>query len=115
MSRTVPTALKIYVGVIAAVGAVVVGTSVVALLGTPRFPEWGALTLLALIASRFPLRVPGTLAWFSIADTFYITSALLFGPAPATVTMAIDSIIMSKGPNRVLRRLLFNGSAPAIA
>ena len=28
---------------------------------------------------------PGTNAWFSISDTFFIASALLFGPAPATV------------------------------
>jgi putative nucleotidyltransferase with HDIG domain len=115
MSQSVPTALKAYVGVIAAIGVVVVGASLIALPATPHHLEWGSLTLLALIASRFPLRVPGTLAWFSIADTFYITSALLFGPAPATVTMAIDSILMSSGKNRVLRRLLFNGSAPAIA
>ena len=73
-------------------------------------------TLLALVAGRFPLRVPGTNAWFSISDTFFITSALLFGPAPATVTMAIDSMVMSYGRSQSdWRRLLFNGSAPAIA
>ena len=44
---------------------------------------------------RFPLRVPGINAWFSVSDTFFITSALLFGPAPATVTIALDSLVMS--------------------
>ena len=115
MNRRVLTPVNIYVGAIAAVGAVVVGTSLAALPATPNFREWGALTLLALVASRFPLRVPGTYAWFSISDTFFITSALLFGPAPATVTMAIDSLIMSCGRNSHLRRFLFNGGAPAIA
>jgi putative nucleotidyltransferase with HDIG domain len=109
------TPINIYVGVLAAIGVGVVGTSVLALSDTPHFTEWVGLTLLALVASRFPLRVPGTNAWFSIADTFYITSALLFGPAPATVTMAIDSIVMSYGRAWVWRRMIFNGSAPAIA
>jgi putative nucleotidyltransferase with HDIG domain len=107
--------VNIYVGAIAAIGVAVVGTSVLALSDTPHFKEWAGLTLLALVASRFPLRVPGTNAWFSISDTFYITSALLFGPAPATVTMAIDSIAMSYGRAWVWRRMIFNGSAPAIA
>ncbi len=68
-----------------------------------------------MVASRFPLRVPGTNAWFSISDTFFITSALLFGPGPATVTLAVDSIVMSFGVSSKLRRFLFNGSAPAVA
>ena len=34
-------------------------------------------------------------AWFSVSDTFFMTSALLFGPGPATVTMALDSMLMS--------------------
>ncbi len=41
--------------------------------------------VLALMASRFPLRIPGSNAWFSISDTFFMTSALLFGPGPATI------------------------------
>ena len=115
MMRRAPTPLNIYVGVIAAIGAAVVGASAAALPGTPHFAEWGALTLLALAASRFPLRVPGTNAWFSIADTFYITSALLFGPAPATVTVALDSVVMSISHKWGWRRLLFNAGGPAIA
>ena len=84
--------------------------------------EWFALAVLAMVTGRFPLRIPGTNAWFSISDTFFITSALMFGPAPATVTMAIDSLVMSyvanlkaTSNNTRMRRLLFNGSAPALA
>lgn len=107
--------VDLYVGVIAAVGAVVVGASLFELGSTPHRWEWVALAVLAMVASRFPLRVPGTNAWFSISDTFFITSALLFGPAPATVTMALDSMIMSYRQSSKLRRFLFNGSAPAVA
>jgi len=115
MTRRAFSAVNLYVGVIAAAGCGVLGVSLLALNSTPNMREWGVLTVLAMIASRFPLRVPGTSAWFSIADTFYITSALLFGPAPATVTMAIDSISISYGRKHGPRQLIFNGTAPAIA
>src|SRR4051812_39643582 len=114
MMRRSCTLVDAYVGAIAAIGLVVVGGSAAALLHTPHMLQWGALTMLAMVASRFPLRVPGTNAWFSISDTFFITSALLFGPAPATVTMAIDSIAMSYARSSKLRRFMFNGSAPAV-
>ncbi|HYB96018.1 MAG TPA: HD domain-containing phosphohydrolase [Vicinamibacterales bacterium] len=115
MNRLVATPLNLYVLAVAIIGVAVVSASALGLLGTPHFREWGALSLLALVASRFPLRVPGTNAWFSIADTFYITSALLFGPAPATVTMAVDSMVMSLRHKWGPRRLVFNAAAPAIA
>jgi putative nucleotidyltransferase with HDIG domain len=110
-----PSRVDLYVGVVAALGLAVVGTSAVGLTETPHMREWIALSLLAMVASRFPLRVPGTNAWFSISDTFFMTSALLFGPGPATVTMALDSLVMSYGLSSKLRRFLFNGSAPAVA
>ena len=113
--RTVPTPVDVYVGAITAVGVAVVGSSVIGLATTPHVAAWGALAVCAMVASRFPLRVPGTNAWFSISDTFFITSALLFGPGPATVAMVVDSLIMSLGVSSKLRRLLFNGSAPAVA
>lgn len=109
------SAVDVYVGATAALGFGVLGWSLLTLSRTPHIREWGALTLLALIASRFPLRVPGTSAWFSIADTFYITSALLFGPAPATVTMAVDSLAISYGRKHRPQQMVFNGTAPAIA
>jgi putative nucleotidyltransferase with HDIG domain len=106
-----------YVGVVAAIGFAVVASSAIALADSAHAAEWLTLSVLAMVTGRFPLRIPGTNAWFSISDTFFITSALLFGPAPATVTMAIDSLVMSYGTSRhgKLRRMAFNGSAPALA
>jgi putative nucleotidyltransferase with HDIG domain len=120
--RFLRSPVDVYVGVITALGAAVVGWSLLGLGSTPHAREWFALALLAIITGRFPLRLPGTNAWFSVSDTFFITSALMFGPAPATVSMAIDSLVMSyvanlKASNKDtrFRRLLFNGSAPALA
>jgi putative nucleotidyltransferase with HDIG domain len=116
MTRRPVAAVDLYVGAVAAVGLFVVSQSAIALSSTPRAAEWIGLGLLALVASRFPLRVPGSNAWVSISDTFFMTSALLFGPGPATITIALDSIALSNKfkTNRV-RRFVFNGSAPAIA
>jgi putative nucleotidyltransferase with HDIG domain len=110
-----PTAVNVYVGVVAAIGVAVGGASLVALPGTPHIYEWTTLSVLALIAGRFGLRLPVTKAWFSMSDTFYITSAMLVGPAPATVTMIIDSMAVSYSRKWGWRRLVFNATAPAIA
>jgi putative nucleotidyltransferase with HDIG domain len=116
MSRSPLTSLDLYVGVIAAIGLLVVGESAIALTHTPHPAEWCALALLALVASRFPLRVPGSNAWLSISDTFFMTSALLFGPGPATIAVVIDSIALShKFRTNRLRRFAFNSTAPAVS
>ena len=115
MNQVRPARIDVYVGVIALIGAGVLTASLVTLASTPHAIPSLALAILAMTASRFPLRVPGTNAWISISDTFFVTSALLFGPAPATVAMAIDSTVMSMSISSKWRRLLFNGTAPAIA
>jgi putative nucleotidyltransferase with HDIG domain len=110
------TAIDVYVAAIVIAGVVVLGRAAWALPSTPNVRDWGVLAVLALIASRFPLRVPGRSAWFSISDTFFMTSALLFGPAPATLTVALDSMLMSHAFKTFsVRRFLFNSSAPAVA
>lgn len=115
-TRFRPAAIDWYVGAIVLAGAVVIGWSALGLPSTPYPREWGVLAGIALVASRFPLRVPGRNAWFSISDTFFMTSALLFGPGPATVTIAIDSMLMSHAFRTFsMRRFLFNSGAPAIA
>lgn len=116
MTRTGFAWIDVYVAAIAISGAVVIGSSALALQSTPFPWQWMALSILALLSSRFPLRVPGYDAWFTISDTFYITSALWFGPAPATVTIAIDSLLMSRSCRTFsVRRFLFNSGAPALA
>lgn len=109
-------AIDAYVAAIVIAGTIVLGLAAWALPSTPHVRDWGVLAALALIASRFPLRVPGRSAWFSISDTFFMTSALLFGPAPATLTIALDSMLMTHAFKTFnVRRFLFNSGAPALA
>ena len=116
MIRRLPGAVDLYSWLIAAAGAVLFAVCAAGLQSTPNALEWMILGILALVASRFPLRIPGNNAWFSISDTFFMASALLFGPGPATVSMAIDSMAMTYSfrTNR-LRRFLFNSGGPSIA
>jgi putative nucleotidyltransferase with HDIG domain len=107
--------LSIYVGVVATIGAVIVALCVVQLGSIPHPVEWALFSALALVVGRFALKLPGTNAWFSVSDTFFVTSSLLFGPAPATLTIVVDSIWISSGRGYDLNRFLFNGSGPAIA
>ena len=115
MTKGLVRPVNVYVGAVAAVGMAVVAASLAALPGTPHVYEWVTLSVLALIAGRFGLRLPATKAWFSMSDTFYIASALLVGPAPATVTMVIESMVVSYSLKWGWRRLVFNATAPAIA
>jgi len=116
MTRRLPAVVDAYAIGIAATGAILCGVCAVGLMSAPYAREWAILGALALVASRFPLRIPGNNAWFSISDTFFMASALLFGPGPATIVVAMDSIAMTWAfrKNRQ-RRLLFNSGGPAIA
>ncbi len=59
-----------------------------------RLSGW-LFAFLALVTGSFTIKIASIEATMSASDTFFITSALLFGPAPATVALALDSIVMS--------------------
>jgi putative nucleotidyltransferase with HDIG domain len=111
-----PTGLDVYIAAIVFAGATLLVWSAAGLSSTPHAREWGILAGLALVASRFPLRMPGRNGWFSISDTFFMASAILFGSGPATLTIAIDSALMTRSFKTFsLRRLLFNAGASSLA
>ena len=110
-----PWTLTAFVGAVITLGLVVIVRSVY-LLGDVANPVgWVALGSFAIVAASFALKIPGLPVYLSISDAFFITSALLFGPAPATVTIAIDSFIVSVRRRNSARQLLFNTTSPAFA
>jgi putative nucleotidyltransferase with HDIG domain len=116
MTRRRFAVVDLYVALVTLIGATLFAVSAYSLPSVPHAREWAILSVLSLVASRFPLRVPGRNAWFGISDTFFITSALLFGPAPATLTLAIDSMLMSSAfKTWSTRKFMFNGSGPPVA
>src|SRR4051812_39287279 len=63
--------------------------------------EWLAFALLGMLAGSLTIRVATVEASISVADTFFIAAAMLFGPAAATAAIALDSLVLSlrKGHN----------------
>ena len=107
-----------YIWSIITIGALVVVASVVKIVQQP--PDAGFLTLAAatVVASLAALRMASVPASFSISEVFTFAAALLFGPAAATVAVALDSLAITSRlarRNRELRRALFNATAPALA
>ena len=74
------------------------------------------LTVLTIASGRFAIKVPGRPANVSVSEVFVFTSVLLFGPAAATLTVAIDGVWISLiQKDRRLYRALFNVAEPAIS
>ena len=104
-----------FIATVVALGGAVVAYSMYELPGVPYPLGWFALAVLSIVASAFPVQLPGVPVYFSISDTFFITSALLFGPAPAAVTIAADSLVASLRRRNDLRQVLFNSTSAALA
>ena len=80
--------------------------------------EWWMLVLFTLVSGSAVLKIPSVPVNFSISDVFTLTSAVVFGPAAGTLTVAIDSLAISARLARTglpVERVLFNAAAPPIA
>jgi hypothetical protein len=101
------------------VGMCIVVTALWQIITGPLDERWLVLAGLTVLSGTATLRLPGTAVSFSISDSFTMASALLFGPAAGTVTVAIDSLVISLrlAARRPLppRRLLYNLTAPPLA
>ena len=80
--------------------------------------QWLFLAGLTLVSGSFTVRLPSVPATISISETFVFTSILLFGAGAGTLTVALDSLVISfwlsrRRPEPI--RLLFNLSAPALS
>src|SRR4051812_32884070 len=110
------TALRSYVGAVVAASLKKMILSVVGLRHAPHPLEWFLFAALALLISgSFTVAFASIEASITVSDTFFITSALLFGPAPATVALALDSFIFSWRRKQDWTRRAFNTSGPALS
>jgi putative nucleotidyltransferase with HDIG domain len=104
-----------YVGAVIALGGGVVAHSLYRLPFVPDPSTWLLLTVLAVVAATFAIKVPGIPVYLSISDAFFISTGLLFGPAPAALTIAVDSLLVSLRRRNGRRQLLFNVTSSALA
>lgn len=100
-----------YIGIIAAIGAAILTHSLVSLYSQPVGPYWFVLAGLTIITGSATVRLPSVPATISISEAFVFTSALLYGPAAGTITVALDALAISYSLARrgqSAHRLLFN-------
>ena len=107
--------LRVWVHAIAFVGAVVIVQSLVSLQTTPHRYEWLIFAGLAALTSSFSMKVGSISASVTISDTFFITTALLFGPAPATLAVSIGTLVSSWRRRHGRERVTFNTATCAFA
>ena len=107
--------LRAYLWLVYALGGVVIAFSLAAVLRDPTPPWWLVFAALAIVAGSFKLDFASVSATISVNDTFFITTAVLFGPGPAAVAIAADSLVVSLRKKDPPRRMAFNVAAPALS
>jgi putative nucleotidyltransferase with HDIG domain len=108
-------ALVVYLSVIVATGTLVLAHASLVAAHTPRPLGWLMFAALAIVTGSFKLNFAAIAASISVSDTFFITTALLFGPAPATLAIALDSFVICIRRREPWKRLAFNTVAPALS
>ncbi|HEX7137818.1 MAG TPA: HD domain-containing phosphohydrolase [Vicinamibacterales bacterium] len=107
--------LRAYLWLVYALGGAVIARSLFDVLHQPAPPGWLVFAALAIVAGSFKLDFASVSATISVNDTFFITTAVLFGPGPAAVAIAADSFGVSMRKKDPARRMAFNVAAPALS
>jgi putative nucleotidyltransferase with HDIG domain len=108
--------LRLYVSVVIAIGGAALAASLMQLAGGPHRFEWALFAALSILTGSFNINLGAAEASISVADTFFITSALLYGPAAGALTIAADSLVLSALRRRHgLSRGLFNTLGPTLS
>src|ERR1044071_2209074 len=85
----------VYVWGVIAAGLAATTFSAYILVVAPISSQWVILAALTLLTGSFSVKVPSISARISVSDAFVFASVLLFGPAPATVIVAVDCFVIS--------------------
>jgi hypothetical protein len=107
-----------YILAVITAGLVAVGYSLFSLVVRPLPYQWMLLAALTLLTGSFSVKVPSLAARISVSEAFVFAAVLLYGPAVATLIVALDSLVMSLWLRRDQRfgvRSLFNLAAVALA
>ncbi len=107
---------KVFVTAIVVSGGIALSSSLYQLYKYPVPYGWMILSALTLLSFLLTIKVPGIPATISVSETFVFTIVLLFGSAAATVTVALDALIMSLWRHRKdPLKVLFNATEPTLS
>jgi diguanylate cyclase (GGDEF)-like protein/putative nucleotidyltransferase with HDIG domain len=107
-----------FVRAVIVAGAMAFGHSVYVLSTAPVGPQWFILVALTLLTGSFTIAMSSLSVRVSVSETFVFASVLLFGTPAGTVTVVLETLVMSfwlRPQSRAPRRVLFNAAAPAVA
>jgi putative nucleotidyltransferase with HDIG domain len=114
-----PPRARAFVAIIIGAGALILATSVYALVTGPSHANWLVLTALAAVTGSFMIKLPRIETRFSLSDALVFTSVLLVGPACGVIVAATDALAASLRFNRrdrlFISRTLFNATAAAVS
>ncbi|HEY3042871.1 MAG TPA: HD domain-containing phosphohydrolase [Vicinamibacterales bacterium] len=110
-----PRALVLYLRVVLAAGALAVFASTLTAVGTPHPLWWLGLAGLAIVTGSFRVNFASISADIAIDDTFFITTAILFGPGPGTLAIAASGLILSTRRRKPIRQIAFNAASLAVS
>jgi putative nucleotidyltransferase with HDIG domain len=109
---------RLFIALVVAVGAYVIGSSAYDLVVRPSDPKWLWLAGLTVLTGSFSIKLPSISARISVSEAFVFAAVLFFGPSAATVIVALDTLILttwSHGGDRPRVRAIFNVSAGSTA
>jgi putative nucleotidyltransferase with HDIG domain len=111
-----PKAGRVYVAGVFAAGVAVIAYSAWDLVQHPVGYMWLVLLALTSFSSTFSIRIPSVSATISVSETFVFITALLFGPSAATLTIALDGLVISTWRrHRRVEQMLFNVTQPPLS
>ncbi len=94
-TRVIPRTVKLYVWTMVAVAALPIAYSLIEAGALRAAPYWVGLVALTLFTGPFSIRLSSARATISASETLVLALAILFGPAPATLTVVLDALIVS--------------------
>ncbi len=78
--------------------------------------QWVLLAILVLASGRFAVKVPAMVASLTISEVFLFSMVMLYGSAPAVITVAIDGLAVSLVRRHHKPKLItFNLAEPALS
>jgi putative nucleotidyltransferase with HDIG domain len=108
--------VRLLVGGVVAAGLIAITWAALTVHTAPLTAWFFVLAITTVVSSRFVIAVPGQPATVSVSEVFVFAIVLMFGPAPAVLTVATDGLLVSmRQRNRRVYRTLFNISEPAIS
>src|SRR5215471_12836890 len=107
-----------FMNVVITAGVVVFVKAIEQLVAAPVGSQWFILLALSLLSGSFTIAMSSLSVRISVSETFVFASVLLFGPAAGTITVVLETLVISfwlRPQNRAPTRVMFNAAALAIA